>query len=86
VLYPVELRMQRGRYPIREMNTNHDNHDKPLTGFEPAIKLLQSHAFDLLATRAEGGEREKYQQKPLTIHRETNTALNEQSLLAHRKE
>ena len=26
--------MQRGRYPIGDMNTNHD---KPLTGFEPAI-------------------------------------------------
>lgn len=73
--------MQRGRYPIGDMNTNHD---KPLTGFEPAIKLLQSHAFDLLATRAEGGEREKYQQKPLTV--EQNTAHNEQSILAHRKE
>lgn len=66
------------------MRTSYPTRAKPLTGFEPAIKLLQSHAFDLLATRAEGGEREKYQQKPLTV--EQNTAHNEQSILAHRKE
>lgn len=75
--------MQRGRYPIGDMNTNHD---KPLTGFEPAHRVFAELDLNHLATRAEGGEREKYQQKPLTIHRETNTAHNEQSILAHRKE
>lgn len=74
--------MQRGRYPIGDMNTNHD---KPLTGFEPAKNHeVATHCLNHLATRAEGGEREKYQQKPLTV--EQNTAHNEQSILAHRKE
>lgn len=68
------------------MNTNHDNHDKPLTGFKPAHRSFAEICLSRLATGAEGGEREKYQQKPLTIHRETNTAHNEQSILAHRKE
>ena len=47
--------MQRSRYPIGDMNTNHD---KPLTGFEPAHRVFAELDLNLLATRAEGGERE----------------------------
>jgi hypothetical protein len=42
VLYPVELRMQRGRYPIGDMNTNHD---KPLIGVGPTFIGLQPIAL-----------------------------------------
>ena len=68
------------------MRTSHPARAKPLTGFKPAHRSFAEISLNHLATGAEGGEREKYQQKPLTIHRETNTAHNEQSILAHRKE
>lgn len=60
------------------MNTNHDNHDKPLTGFEPAHRVFAELDLYHLATEAQ--VRGKIKQKPLT-HHETNTALNEQFLL-----
>lgn len=66
------------------MRTSHPARAKPLTGFKPAHRSFAEISLNHLATRAEGGEREKYQQKPLTV--EQNTAHNEQSILAHRKE
>lgn len=66
------------------MRTSHPARAKPLTGFEPAHRVFAELDLNRLATRAEGGEREKYQQKPLTVKQ--NTAHNEQFLLAHRKE
>ena len=59
--------LNRGRYPIGDMNTNHD---KPLTGFEPALIGLQPTALPLGYRGI--SEWEKYQQKPLT--HQTNTA------------
>lgn len=67
------------------MRTSYPARAKPLTGFKPAHRSFAEISLNHLATGAEGGEREKYQQKPLA-HHETNTALNEQSILAHRKE
>ncbi len=63
------------------MRTSHPTRAKPLTGFEPAHRVFAELDLNHLATRAEGGEREKYQQKPLTV--EQNTAHNEQSILGH---
>lgn len=56
------------------MRTSHPARAKPLTGFKPAHRSFAEISLNHLATGAEGGEREKYQQKPLT-HHETTTAL-----------
>lgn len=53
------------------MRTSHPTRVKPLTGFEPAHRVFAELDLYRLATGAKGGEREKYQQKPLTTHRET---------------
>jgi hypothetical protein len=67
--------MQRGRYPIGDMNTNHD---KPLIGFEPTIKLLQSHALTswLQGQREVRGKNTNKNLSPFTVKQTPLTMSN----------